>query len=85
MHSTLYFESEKATHKPNIQVSPRYPYLLSGSGPTMHSQPFLSALVASPGMTMFGEILNLLELNFGQNTNGIKAPLYQKRREDPQE
>lgn len=39
MHSTLSNESVQATHKPNIKVSPRYtyPYLISGSGPTMHS------------------------------------------------
>ena len=39
MHSTLSNDSVQATHKPNIKVSPRYtyPYLISGSGPTMHS------------------------------------------------
>lgn len=44
MHSTLSNESVQATHKPNIKVSPRNlncAYLISGSGPTMHSQPLL--------------------------------------------
>lgn len=41
MHSTLSNESVQATHKPNIKVSPNCAYLISGSGPTMHSQPLL--------------------------------------------